>query len=138
MKFYPIVFVIGILTMLLSVTAASWKGTAPAKIAIIVNQANPVTSLKSQEVRSFYLTTRLQTWPGTKQVAQAVCRQNACIENELFCARVLHMPAEDVEKYRFSKHHSPAGSIRSFATDNELIDYIAQTPGAIGYVNCKH
>jgi hypothetical protein len=136
MKFYPLVLALGIFGILLSVTAASWKGVSSTTIGVIVNFENPIESLSLQDIRTYYLTSNNKTWSATQQPVIAVSRQRACIENELFCARLLQMPAEDAQKYCSNKPYAASnGQCRSFASDKDIIDYLATTPGAIGYVN---
>jgi hypothetical protein len=46
------------------------------------------------------------------------------------------MPAEDAQKYCSTKPYAASnGQCRSFASDEDISDYLATTPGAIGYVN---
>jgi ABC-type phosphate transport system substrate-binding protein len=136
MKFYPLVLALGMLSMLLSVTAASWKDVSPTKIGVIINAENPTASLSPQDIRTYYLTAINKTWPATQQPVVPVSRQQTCMENELFSARILQMPAEDALKYCFSKPYATLkGQGRSFNSDTDIVDYVATTPGAIGYVN---
>jgi ABC-type phosphate transport system substrate-binding protein len=122
--------------MLLSITASSWKGVSRTQIGVIVNAENPTLSLSPQDIRTYYLTSNNKTWPATQQPIVAVSREYVCLEKELFCARILQMPTEDAEKFCFNKPYAtPNGQCRSFATDKDIVDYVAATPGAIGYVN---
>jgi ABC-type phosphate transport system substrate-binding protein len=138
MKFYPIVLVLGVLTMLVSITAASWKGVKQTQLAILINKANPAESLSETDARLYFLSAGRNTWPLTQEPVETVCRQNACIENELFSARVLHISSEDMQKYCFSKPFAaPAGRTHRFTSDAQIIQFVSDTPGGIGYVNVK-
>jgi hypothetical protein len=94
--------------MLLSITAASLKGISRTKIAIIVNRHPPSVSLPTQDIRTFYLTASPKQWPLTYEAVETVCGKKACIENKLFCARVLNLQAEDAEKIVSIGYMTPA------------------------------
>ena len=122
--------------MLVSITAASWKTPLPVELAVVVHKSNPLTSLSEVEVRTYYLSLSERNWPNTHLPIIAVQKKESCLEKELFCAQILHMSSDDVERYFTNKqfHNLP---VQSFANDAEVLAFITQEPGAIGYVNVQ-
>lgn len=65
-----------------------------------------------------------------------VDRKTSCAEQETFYSKVLGMSASDVETYFTQKQYESAEKPQDkFASDAAVIDFVAEEPGAIGFVN---
>ncbi len=135
MRFYPIVFFLGILSMLISITASSWKEVQAIEIAVIVHKDNVLDKADAVQVRNYYLSMPDKQWPSTTLPIQAAQRADNCLEKEKFCAKVLHMNSDDVSKYL--GHHAYGQPVQYFTNDAQVAAFVASVPGAIGYVNAN-
>jgi TonB family protein len=115
--------------ILLSVSGAS----AQDGFRIIVNPANPTTSLTKAQVSNLFLR-RTVSWDDGRPVAPV--DQTEASVREAFARDVLGMPATTA----FSQAQQAAASGRgeapvSLASDREVLAFVRLKPGAIGYVS---
>jgi TonB family protein len=115
--------------VLLTVSGAS----AQDGFRIIVNPANPTTSLSKAQVSNLFLR-KTVSWDDGRPVAPV--DQTEAAVREAFARDVLGMPATSA----FSQAQQAAASGRgeppvSVASDREVLAFVRLKPGAIGYVS---
>lgn len=120
--------------VLLAALLAGAAGTARAQYAVIVNAANPVTSLTKDEASKLFLK-KTTKWADGKAVVPVDQDKTAKVR-ENFCVAVLGRPASAVASYWqqqiFSGEGVPPAEKK---TDAAIVSFVAGDPGAIGYVS---
>jgi ABC-type phosphate transport system substrate-binding protein len=118
--------------LLLLCSAAAGAAAEPGFV-VIVNAGNPVSTLSREAAARIFLK-RLSTWSSgerTKPVDLAA----GSATRESFSRQVLGQSAKAIEelwqKQIYSGRDVPPPQK---ASEAEVIDYVARTPGAIGYV----
>ncbi|MBN1627161.1 MAG: substrate-binding domain-containing protein [Deltaproteobacteria bacterium] len=102
-------------------------------IVIIGNQSVAESKLSKQDVKNIYLG-RKTFWSGKKKIV-FVTLGNADLSVK-FLAEYINMIPSRYADYWLNKVYTGQGSPpRSFASDKEMIDFVARTEGAIGYVS---
>ncbi|MEZ4282409.1 MAG: substrate-binding domain-containing protein [Myxococcota bacterium] len=120
-----------LLASLLQVAIAS--AALAGEFRVIVNEASPVKSLRTEEVQRYMLgkTTR---WPHGLPV-QAVDQSQNASTRAAFSRDVLGKSVSAVKGYWQSQIFSGRGvPPAELPTDEAVIDFVRRNPGAIGYV----
>jgi ABC-type phosphate transport system substrate-binding protein len=103
------------------------RGASGADFKLIVNPASGVDSLSATDVKGIFL--------ETKKSLQPVLLKGG-VAHEDFVKNVLGRSDSALNNYYRSLVFSGTGSIpKAFASDEEVVAYIAKTKGAIGYVS---
>ncbi|MBI4947928.1 MAG: hypothetical protein HY840_16175 [Bacteroidetes bacterium] len=114
-------------------SSSSLGGT---EIAVIVHKDNPIASLSASEAKLSYLRKIKKRWEGINKNIRPADRKTKCAEQEVFYSKVLGMTADDVEKYFIARQYQNAEKPQDkFASDKDIIDFVGDEGGAIGYVN---
>lgn len=109
---------------------------ATSEIAVIVNNENPNDNLSAGEAKLYWLRKIKKRWPGINKNIKPVDRKSKCSEQDTFYETVLGMSASDVETYFTQKQYENAEKPQDkFTSDDSIIDFVADEPGAIGFVN---
>jgi ABC-type phosphate transport system substrate-binding protein len=111
---------------------------APAgpELAIVVNKDNPITKLTSGEVKLYWLRKIKKRWPELNKNIKPVDRKTKNAEQDAFYSKVLGMTGPDVETYFNQKQYENGEKPQDkFASDNDVIDFVGEEAGAIGFVN---
>jgi len=109
---------------------------APTEIAVIVNKENTIDKLSSGEVKLYWLRKIKKRWPDMNKNIKPADRKSKCSEQDAFYSKVLSMSASDVETYFTQKQYESAEKPQDkFASDSDMISFIAEEAGAIGFVN---
>ncbi|HMR58003.1 MAG TPA: hypothetical protein PKK67_00665 [Cyclobacteriaceae bacterium] len=125
-----------LLTLPLLVILLTAFAPASPEIAIIVNKENTSDKLSAGEVKLYWLRKIKKRWPDINKNIKPVDRKTSCSEQEVFYAKVLGMSASDIETYFTQKQYESAEKPQDkFASDAAIIDFVADEPGAIGFVN---
>lgn len=107
---------------------------AAADYVVVVNAANPVTSLSRTEASRLFLRSATQ-WPNGDHVKPVDLAKGSPIR-AAFTKEVLGRSPGAIEQYWtqavFSGRAVPPPEKRS---DAEVVAYVRETPGAIGYVS---
>lgn len=107
-----------------------------AEIAIIVNKENTIEKLTTGEAKLYWLRKIKKRWPDLNKNIKPVDRKSANPEQEAFYAKVLGMSATDVETYFSQRQYEAAEKPQDkFNSDAQVIDFVAEEAGAIGFVN---
>ncbi|MEJ7645485.1 MAG: hypothetical protein WKF87_12890 [Chryseolinea sp.] len=106
-------------------------------IAIIINKENPVSELSASEVKLYYLRRIKKRWPVINKNIRPADLKKSCEEREAFYA-LLGFSGFQVEQYFITKQLQNAERPPDkFATEAELIDFVAGEIGAIGYIKAS-
>ncbi|MCW5909483.1 MAG: hypothetical protein KIT62_00325 [Cyclobacteriaceae bacterium] len=125
-----------IMTLSLLVVVLTAFAPPTPEIAVIVNKENTASKLTAGEVKLYWLRKIKKRWPDINKNIKPVDRKASCSEQEAFYAKVLGMSASDVETYFTQKQYESAEKPQDkFASDAAIIDFVAEEPGAIGFVN---
>ena len=111
-------------------------GSAAQQVVVIVNNENPVNDLKQIEAKLYYLKKIKQTWPSINEVIRPVERSGTSESKSVFLKSILKMTESEVEAYFKQRQFANAEPTPpSFASDSEIIRYVSENKGAIGYVS---
>jgi ABC-type phosphate transport system substrate-binding protein len=116
---------------LLSVAPAA-AGPDPG-VAVIAHPGVKAKSLDADALQRYFLG-KTTTWEGGGLVVLATLREGATHEAFL-SAYVGKTPSQFTSHWRKLVFTGKASEPRSFASEVELVAYVAATPGAIGYVS---
>lgn len=109
---------------------------AGTSLCIIINKDNPVNSLTAGEVKLYWLRKIKTRWPEINKNIHPVDRKQKCAEQSTFYSKLIGMGNDDVETYFMTKQYQNAQKPQEkFNSDREIIDYVADEIGAIGFVN---
>lgn len=105
-------------------------------IVVVVNKENPISGLTASEVKLYWLRKVKKRWPELNKNIKPADRKNRCPEQDIFYDKVLGMSAADVESYFIQKQYGNAEKPQDkFSNDNDILEFVATEPGAIGFVN---
>ncbi len=120
----------GLLLALLIPTAAA----SAADYVVVVNPSNPVTTLSRTEASRLFLRSSTQ-WPSGEHVKPVDLAKGSAVR-AAFTKEILGRSPGALEQYWtqavFSGRAVPPPEKR---TDAEVVAYVRETPGAIGYVS---
>jgi ABC-type phosphate transport system substrate-binding protein len=138
MKTLGQLFAYGITLAVSFLLMASHPAPLQGEYAVIINAANPINTLTVSETKLYYLRKLKKRWVELNKNIRPADRKHSCPEQEVFYRKVLEMSALDVEKYFTNKQlQSAERPPDKFASDADMINFVALEAGAIGYVNLK-
>lgn len=106
-------------------------------IVIITNIDNPLKELTASEVKLYYLRKIKKRWPEINKNIRPVDRKKKCPERDSFYS-LLGMDDNQVEQYFMNKQLQNAERPPDkFSTEAEVINFIADEIGAIGYIKAS-
>jgi len=108
-------------------------GAAVADVIIIANDDGAVGSLERELVKKIFLGKKTQ-WDDGCKVFPAI-RKNDRIHREFLKSVVMKSPAQYRTFWKQAIFTGTGRPPKLFATEEELIDYVAETKGAIGYID---
>jgi hypothetical protein len=74
-------------------------------------------------------------WEGIDKVIKPVDRKDKCGEKNIFYASLIKMTEDAVESYFQARQYQDGEKPpEKFMSEKEIIDYVGDEPGAIGYV----
>lgn len=110
-------------------------GEAAEKVAIVVNESVPLDTLEVVELQRIYLSKRTR-WPDDTRIVAAMLREGPV--HRTFVEDVLDRSLSKFATYWkqivFTGQGVPP---KSFETEEEILDFVSRTPGAIGYVSSR-
>lgn len=134
-------YILGILVTAIVVLGLQSFKPAPASfegegIVVIVNKDNPVTELNNGSAKLYYLRKIKRRWPAIEKTIKPVDRKGSPALKTAFFTQVLEMTVEAGNNYftqrQFSNSEMPPVQLDS---DAEVISYVAENIGAIGYIS---
>lgn len=124
-----------VLTVLL---LSSFVSPPVGDIAVIVNKENTLSALSAGEAKLYYLRKLKSRWPGINKGIRPADRKTKCAEREAFYGTILKMNEAEVSAYFAERQFQNAERLPDkFNSDAEIIDFVEQEVGGIGYVNVK-
>jgi ABC-type phosphate transport system substrate-binding protein len=106
------------------------------EIAIIINAGNPVNKLSADFVKNFWLRRFIKRWKETNKGILPVDHKTKSAEQDLFYKSVLGLPPDAVESYLSARQYQSGDNPpQKFASDADVINYVGNEIGAIGYVS---
>ncbi len=136
-------FIISVVTSVLFVITVSFNIGPPrnTSIAVIISNDNPIAfkdnpALSVDVVKSYFLRKGRKKWSEMNKDILPVDRKKNCPERELFYAKVLNKNAFEVESYFIEQQYQSGDEPpHKFSSDKEIIEFVGDEIGAIGYIN---
>src|SRR6185369_5985877 len=109
---------------------------ASLEIAIIINASNPIDKLSTELIKNFWLRRFVKRWKESNTGILPVDRKNKCVERDIFYKYILGLEPEVVEAYFSARQYqNDDRPMQKFMNDADVINYVSNESGAIGYVN---
>lgn len=128
------------LLMLMAVLLGSFteRPVVVGEFVVIVNGENPVATLSAGEAKLYFLRKLKNRWPGINKNIRPVTRKSKCSERDSFYSTILKMNDTEVDTYFSERQFQNAEKLpEKFGSDAEVIAYIEQEIGGIGFVSAK-
>ena len=105
-------------------------------LAIIVNANNTTSEMSKSEVKLIYLRKIKKRWPGINKNIIPVDRKDLPETKKIFLSKLLNMTEQDMNRYFTEREYMNAEMPPvTLSSDAEIIEYVANNIGAIGYVH---
>ena len=105
----------------------------PAEIFIIVNKSVPDHTLSERDVKNIFLGRKIK-WSNNKTLVFVVIKESDI--HRSFCKRYLGKTSSQFSAYWKRMLFAGTGYIpQEFNTESQMIEYVARTEGAIGYIS---
>jgi ABC-type phosphate transport system substrate-binding protein len=119
--------------MLLLASLASWSGASAQDVVLVANKGVKISEITDADLRGIFMGTRTRFADGSHAVpvtlrggpAHAVFLRNHLSEG----------PEEFRSQWRKVVFTGQGAMPKTFDSESALIEYVAATPGAIGYVS---
>jgi ABC-type phosphate transport system substrate-binding protein len=117
------------LTLMVLLCGAAWG----AEIKIIANQSVPASSISADELKGIFLATKTSLSDGS-HVEPVLEKEGAT--HTAFLKTYIGKTSSALETYYRSLVFTGKASMpKTLATDAQVIEYVAKTKGAIGYID---
>jgi ABC-type phosphate transport system substrate-binding protein len=137
MRKYTLIFLTFLIALLLSGFNTPVKSPVES-IIVIVHKDNPVGTLSAGEVKLYYTRKIKKRWPELNKNIRPADRKSKCGERDAFYSGILGMKDNEVEEYFINKQLQNAERPQDkFSTEADLINFVAEEPGAIGYIKAS-
>ena len=105
-------------------------------LSIIVNVNNTTAEMSKSEVKLTYLRKIKKRWSGINKNIIPVDRKDLCESKKIFLSKLLNMTEQDMNRYFTEREYMNAEMPPVvLSSDAEIIEYVANNIGAIGYVH---
>ena len=105
-------------------------------LVIIVNNENPIGDMSVGQVKLYYLRKIKKRWPELNASIKPVERKGNAGTKSTFLGNVLKMSDTEAARYfkqrQFANAEAPPVILSS---DSEIINFVKDNPGAIGYIS---
>jgi ABC-type phosphate transport system substrate-binding protein len=102
-------------------------------ITVICNKSVPESSINKQDLKNIYMGKKT-TWNDNKKIVFVV--QDNATANDQFLSTYINKSAAQYSSYWKEKVFTGQGTPpKSLASDKEMIQYVTQNDGAIGFVS---
>jgi ABC-type phosphate transport system substrate-binding protein len=109
--------------------------TAAAGVQVVANSSVKAASVSNDDLKAVFLGTK-KSLPDGSNVEPVLAESGAA--HDAFLKDVLGKSDQALRNYFKTLVFTGKGSMpKSFASDAEIIKYVAKTPGAIGYVSAS-
>jgi ABC-type phosphate transport system substrate-binding protein len=124
--------------VLLLISFAAITAFAPFQNAggvVIVHTSNPTGDISASQTKLLYTRKIKRLWSNNKPIKPAAYKGKTALQSG-FYAKVLNMTAEEVEQYFKQRQFANSESLPAeVATEAEMIAYVSDNEGAIGFVS---
>jgi len=97
-----------------------------------------MAELSLSEAKLYYMRKLKSRWPGINKNIKPATRKSKCAERDAFCSTVLKMTDVETDNYfaerQFQNAEKQPDRVNS---DAEMIEFVSQEVGAIGFINLK-
>ena len=117
-----------LLGLLLCFSSASW-----ADVIIIAHKESPESSLSAKELQEIFLGKRVQ-WADNSSIHPATVKEDT-LHKAFLKQYIKKSPSQWLAHWKrmvFTGNGTPP---KQFDSQEELLDYVAETSGAIGYID---
>ena len=118
---------------LLSLLLLCFSGVSWADVTIIAHKDSSESSLSAKELQEIFLGKRVQ-WKDNSTIHPSTVKGGA-LHGDFLKQYVKKSPAQWIAHWKrmvFTGNGTPP---KQFASQEELLEYVANTPGAIGYID---
>lgn len=121
-----------LLTFILFLTLLSPAMSMAEDVVIISNESVPTSTLDNDDIKKLFLGKKTTWEDGTKIVFLVQEKTEA---SEAFLEIYVKKSSSQYNNYWKKQVFTGKGKApQSFSSDQELVDFVSKTPGAIGYV----
>jgi len=121
--------------LVLGLVLALWTSAQSSGFKVIVNSGNSTASLSTKDVSNLLLKKKTR-WDDSGTEVRPIDLDSASAVREAFSEAVHGRSVSSIKNYWqrqiFSGREVPPAEVRS---DSEVINFVRNTPGAIGYVS---
>jgi ABC-type phosphate transport system substrate-binding protein len=130
------IYILLIATILITTSFVPTIYSGNGEMAVIINAENPVTAMTSSQVKLIYLRKINKRWKELNKNILPVDRKGESEIRKSFLKEILQMTSDELTRYFTEREYQNAEAPPvKFATDNEIVDYVENNIGAIGFVN---
>jgi ABC-type phosphate transport system substrate-binding protein len=120
-------------TLILAIYFSSFAGAAEAKVSIITNAANAAAPERDRITEIFL--GKARRWPDGAATKPVDLPEGSAVRNEFYAA-LLGKSDMEMKKYWATTIFTGAGiPPKSLVSEGEVVQFVKDNPGAIGYVN---
>ncbi|MDM8521806.1 hypothetical protein QUF80_00380 [Desulfococcaceae bacterium HSG8] len=110
-----------------------FSNSAYAELLIVGNHSVTINSLTGEDIKKIFLGNKI-AWDGDQEIRFVIMKKSPIHKD--FVKKYIHKTPSQFRRYWkkliFTGKASPP---KSYETEEEIISYVANTPGAIGYVS---
>lgn len=109
---------------------------ASQEMVVIVNNSNPVSTMKKIEVKLYYMRKIKKSWPDLGKSIQPAGLSEDNAARQEFLSTIMKMNQGQLDAYFKQVQFSTGDKMPPmFATENELIEFVSTNEGALAYVS---
>jgi len=136
MKLIVRYFLFSLLVIFISSGFISSPNVIQSDLAVIINVDNPVATMTASQVKLTYLRKINKRWKELNKNIVPIDRKTDTESRKGFLKEVLQMTSDDFSRYFTEREYQNAEAPPvKFASDDEMIDYVENNIGAIGFVS---
>ena len=125
-----------IATILITASFAPNTHSGNGEMAVIINAENPVTTMTNSQVKLIYLRKINKRWKELNKNIVPVDRKGDSEIRKSFLKEILQMTNDEMTRYFTEREYQNAEAPPvKLTTDNEIVEYVENNIGAIGFVN---
>jgi hypothetical protein len=119
--------------MLLLASLASWSAASAQDVVLVANKGVKISEITNADLRAIFMGTRTRFADGSHAVP--VTLKGGPVHEVFLRNHVGEGPEEFRAQWRKVVFTGQGAMPKAFDSESALIDYVANTPGAVGYVS---
>ena len=117
-------------------TTSSFTNKTNGELVVIINSGNPVVTMTASQVKLTYLRKINKRWKELNKNIVPLDRKSDNEMRKTFLKEILQLTSDEMSRYFTEREYQNAEAPPlKFTTDNEIVDYVENNIGAIGYVS---